>query len=64
MYLTVPLGYCSEYMLSLNIGSTGLSETTRMSEIRRLYPILPYFLHMYQCLQNHNEMFAGSDNDI
>ena len=22
------------------------------------------FLHMYQCLKNHNEMFAGSDNDI
>ena len=21
------------------------------------------FLHMYQCLQNRNEMFAGTDND-
>ena len=38
MYMTVPLGYCTEYKLSLNIGSTGLSEITRMSEIRRLYP--------------------------
>ena len=26
--------------------------------------MLPYFLHMYQCLQNHNEMFTGNDNDI
>ena len=26
--------------------------------------MLPYFLHMYQCLQNRNEMFARSDNDI
>ena len=26
--------------------------------------MLPYFfLHMYQCLQNRNEMFAGNDND-
>ena len=40
MYLTVPLGYCSEYMLSLNIGLTVLSEITRMSEIRRLYSVL------------------------
>ena len=22
------------------------------------------YLHMYQCLQNRNEMFAGSDNEI
>ena len=29
-------------MLSLNIVSTGLSEITRMSEIRRLYPIEKY----------------------
>ena len=46
MYLTVPLGYCSEYMLSLNIGLTGLSEITRMSEIRRLYPIIYIYTNM------------------
>ena len=40
---TVPLGFCSKCMLSLNMGLTGLSEITRLSEIRRLYPICEIF---------------------
>ena len=40
---TVPLGFCSKCMLSLNMGLTGLSEITRLSEIWRLYPICEIF---------------------
>ena len=57
MYLTVPLGYCSEYMLSLNIGLTGLSEITRMSEIWRLYPTSNRVCHDVRILRGNPQYF-------
>ena len=39
VYHTLRLEFCTECMLSLNMGLAGLSAITRMSEIRRLYPI-------------------------
>ena len=38
VYHTLRLEFCTECMLSLNMGLAGLSKITRMSEIRRLYP--------------------------
>ena len=38
VYHTLRLEFCIDCMLSLNMGLAGLSEITRMSEIRRLYP--------------------------
>ena len=37
---TLRLEFCTECMLSLNMGLAGLSEITCMSEIRRVYPNL------------------------
>ena len=37
VYHTLRLEFCTEFMLSLNMGLAGLSEITSMSEIRRLY---------------------------
>ena len=53
VYHTLRLEFCTECMLSLNMGLAGLSEITRMSEIRRLYPrSLKYFWRKFLDLQN------------
>ena len=48
MYHTLSLWFCTECMLSLNMGLAGLSEITLMSEIRCLYPISNFIPVMWK----------------
>ena len=52
MYHPVPLGFCSECMLSLNICLWSMSEIIRMSEIRGLYPIFALPIISHHCTVN------------